>query len=128
MSTIFTKIVNGEIPAHKVYEDDFTLAFLDIRPIQTGQVLVITKQEFESFEELPEDIYLALMKTVQKVAKKIKAELKPLKVGVIIEGFEVPHVHVKLLPINSEEELRNTTPSSPSDDELAAMADKLKID
>tara|TARA_Y100000310_G_C20640496_1_gene793633 strand:+ start:1482 stop:1871 length:390 start_codon:yes stop_codon:yes gene_type:complete len=125
---IFCKIVNGEIPCNKVYEDNYTLAFIDIDPIQPGQILVISKKHVETFEQLEKEDYHALMDTVKKAALKIKSEFKPLRVGVIIEGFEVDHAHVKVFPINSGDELRNL-PSNPEIDHnaLQQMAERLKI-
>lgn len=130
MATIFTKIIEGEIPAHIVYEDEKVIAIMDVNPIQPGHVLVISKKEIPSFEQLEDEDYHALMAAVKKVAEKIREVINPIKVGVIIEGFEVPHTHVKVLPINSEAELRHlpSTDEAPGQDELAAMAEKLKIE
>lgn len=126
--SIFTKIIKGEIPSFKIYEDERTLAFLDIRPIQPGATLVVTKNQVETFEQLPDEDYQALMRTVKLVAMQIKEVLQPKRVGVIIEGFEVAHVHVKVLPINSETELRRLPASDeePNFAELEQMANKLK--
>lgn len=127
--SIFTKIIKGEIPAHKIYEDDLTFAIMDINPIQEGHVLVVTKKQVTAFEQLQDNDYDALMRTVRKVALKIKEVYKPRRVGVIIEGFEIEHVHVKLLPINNEVELRripdlHTTPDHAA---LEEIAKKLRI-
>jgi histidine triad (HIT) family protein len=129
MASLFSRIISGEIPAHIVYEDELTLAFMDIHPIQKGHVLVVSKKEVESFEQLEHDDYHAVMETVQKVAKQIKKVLKPVRVGVIIEGFEVPHAHVKVFPINNETELRQfpNMESEPNHQELAEMAERIKI-
>lgn len=128
MATLFTQIINGDIPSHQVYEDDKTFAFMDINPVRPGHVLVITKAEVVTFEQLNEADYSALMATVQKIAKKIKQELQPARVGVIIEGFDVPHVHVKLIPINNEAELRQTPEAKePDHTALAATAERLRI-
>jgi len=129
MSTIFSKIISGEIPVYRIYEDEKTVAFMDIHPIKPGHVLVIPKVEVAAFEQLEEDDYQALMATVKLVAQKIKSVLKPLRVGVIIEGFEVEHAHVKVLPINSEKELRRLpeTGESADPEQLQQMAERLKI-
>jgi histidine triad (HIT) family protein len=129
--SIFTKIIKGEIPSHKVYEDDRTLAFLDIHPIQPGHTLVITKKQVEDFTMLePEDLG-AWMSTVQKVAHRMK-EVFPEKrrVGVMIEGLDVPHVHAKVFPIDSGVEYRAEPDSSvePNHEELAKMAEKLRFE
>jgi len=127
--TIFTKIIKGEIPSYKIFEDDKVFAFMDIHPIQPGQVLVVTKKPVKTFEQLEEGDYQALMSAVQEVAKKIKEALKPLRVGVIIEGFEVDHVHVKVFPVNNEKELRHLPDQDKEPDFVALeeMANKLKL-
>lgn len=126
--SIFTKIVRGEIPCHKVYEDDRTLAFLDIHPIQPGMTLVISKTQVESFMDLSDEDYTALWTTVRKVARRL-AEAYPDKkrIAIQVEGLDVPHVHVKLLPIDTGAEFRaepnmNAEPHHAS---LAALAKKL---
>ncbi len=128
--TIFTKIIKGEIPCHKVYEDDKTFAFLDIHPIQPGQVLVVTKTPAESFLDLDDEDYVALMQTVRKVAGKLRRVFPDKKrIGVMIEGLDVPHVHVKLLPIDSGDEFRNVPDANAEPDHaaLAKMAAKLAL-
>ena len=127
--SVFTRIIKGEIPCHKVYEDDKTLAFMDIHPIQPGHVLVVPKKQVGHFYDLPEDDYHALMAAVKKVARRLKDvfEDKP-RVGVIIEGFDLPeHVHVKVFPAGSGDELRHSPDMSAEPDHpaLAAMAEKL---
>jgi histidine triad (HIT) family protein len=126
--SLFTKIIKGEIPSHKVYEDDKTLAFMDIYPIQPGAVLVVSKAQVDHFFDLSEVDYQALMATVQKVARKMQLFFTDaLRIGVLIEGFEVPHAHVKLVPLRSEKELRRLPDTSvePNHDELEALAQKL---
>jgi histidine triad (HIT) family protein len=127
--SIFTKIIKGEIPCHKVYEDDKTLAFMDIHPIQPGHVLVVPKKQIGHFFELPDEDYQALMATVKKVATRLKAVFaeKP-RVGIIIEGFDLPdHVHVKVFPAGSGDELRSSPDMSAEPDHaaLAEIAQKL---
>lgn len=128
--SIFTKIIKGEIPSHKIYEDELTYAFMDINPIQPGHVLVITKKQVETFEQLENEDYMALMTTVKKVAEKIREVYNPPRVGMLIEGFEVPHVHVKLVPIHNEVELRRIPDQhhEPDHEALAKEAAKLQID
>ena len=95
--SIFTKIIKGEIPCHKVYEDERTFAFMDIHPIQPGHVLVISKTQVGNFYELDEADYTALFATVQKIAKKLKQVFpEKARIGVMIEWLEVDHVHVML--------------------------------
>jgi histidine triad (HIT) family protein len=105
--TIFTKIIKGEIPCFKIYEDDLTLAFLDIKPIQPGHTLVISKRQIDSVWDLPEEDYRALMDSTKRVANRLH-EMFPekLRIAMIIEGLDVPHAHVKLFPIDNDSEFR----------------------
>ena len=103
--SIFTKIIKGEIPCHKIYEDEKTFAFLDIHPIQPGHVLVVPKKQIANFYELEAADYIAFFNTVKKIAKKLKQEFPAKKkIGVMIEGLEVEHVHAKMFPIDSGQE------------------------
>lgn len=101
MPSIFTRIVNGEIPCHKIAETEDFLAFLDIQPVAKGHTLVIPKKEIDYIFDL-EDQYLAdLMRFAKKVAKAIEAHVPCERIGVAVVGLEVPHAHVHLIPINS---------------------------
>lgn len=100
MSSIFTKLINGEIPSYKVYEDENFLAFLDIRPMVKGHTLVIPKKEVDYLFDMNPDDYTSLLLTAQKVAKGIKKSVPCTKVGMTVIGLEVPHAHVHLMPIN----------------------------
>ncbi|MGZ6005240.1 MAG: HIT family protein [Candidatus Saccharimonadales bacterium] len=125
--SIFTKIIKGEIPAYKIYEDDKTLAFLDIHPAQTGHTLVVPKLQVAEFQDMSEADYQALMASVKKVAQRLKEVLKPKRVGLHVEGFDVPHVHVHVLPINHG--FKDFTPPNPNlepnHDALAELAKTL---
>jgi histidine triad (HIT) family protein len=126
--SVFTKIINGEIPSYKIYEDEKTFAFLDIHPIQPGQVLVVTKNPAEVVWDLPDEDYAALWDTVKKVAARIRETFPSKKrIGVMVEGLDVPHVHVKLFPIDSGDEFRSVPDMSADPDHaaLAEMAQKL---
>jgi histidine triad (HIT) family protein len=101
MSTIFTKIVRGEIPCYKVAEDEQFLAFLDIRPLASGHTLVIPKQEIDYFFDLPDELIGRLMVFSKRVAKGIGKVVSCERVGVSVVGLEVPHAHVHLIPINA---------------------------
>jgi histidine triad (HIT) family protein len=127
--SLFTKIINGEIPSHRVYEDVKTYAFLDINPIQPGHVLVVPKKEVTRFEDLDDEDFVAMMRTVKLVSQRIKQVFNPRRIGVIIEGFEVDHAHVKVFPINNEAELRHIPDpkDAPSQEDLAKMAEKLRL-
>lgn len=126
--SIFTKIIKGQIPCHKIYEDDLTFAFLDIHPIQPGQVLVVPKRQVEFVWDLEPNEYQAVMATAQKVAKKLRAVFPDKSnVAMIVEGLEVPHAHVKVFPFSSEEEFR-TKPdmkAEPNHPALAQIASSL---
>ena len=100
MASIFTKIVNGEIPSYKVAEDDKHYAFLDIFPTAKGHTLVIPKKEVDKYFDLEEDEYLELMRFARKVAKGIEKVIPCNRVGVSVIGLDVPHAHVHLIPIN----------------------------
>ncbi|MDQ2973633.1 MAG: HIT family protein [bacterium] len=129
--SIFTKIIKGEIPCHKIYEDDNTLAFLDIHPFETGQTVVVPKTQINFVWDLESDEYLALMATVQKIGTKLRSVYPNKKrVGVRIEGLDVNnHAHVVVFPFDTSDEFNGHTDSKvdPSHDELAAIADKLRI-
>jgi histidine triad (HIT) family protein len=104
--SIFTKIIKGEIPCHKVYEDDLTLAFLDIHPVQPGHTLVIPKKQIEFVWDLPDEDYQAVMATTKKVARRLREVLPPPYVSERIVGIDVPHAHVQLIPFYTAEDLR----------------------
>lgn len=106
MSSIFTKIVNGEIPAYKIAEDDNYLAFLDMNPNAKGHTLCIPKQEINKLFDMNEEHYLGLMKFSRKVAKALEKTVPCKRVGVAVIGLEVPHVHVHLIPLNEMDEMR----------------------
>lgn len=108
MSSIFTKIVNGEIPAFKVAEDDNFLAFLDVNPNTKGHTLCIPKQEINKLFDMEEEQYMALMSFSRKVAKALEKTVPCKRVGVAVVGLEVPHVHVHLIPINEMDDMRFT--------------------
>lgn len=124
---IFTKIIKGEIPSHKVYEDDKTYAFLDIHPIQPGHTLVIPKIEVEFVWDLPPEDYQALMSTVYKVGNRLKEVLGVPFIGEQIIGVDVPHAHVHVIPFSTVQEFRNVPDMNAEPDHaaLAEMAKKL---
>ncbi len=98
--TIFSKIVKGEIPCHKIYEDALTLAFLDIHPAQPGHALVIPKKQIEFVWDLPEEDYQSLMAAVQKVSMRLREVMGVKFVGARVFGIDIPHAHVHLIPFN----------------------------
>lgn len=101
MSSIYTKIINREIPSSIIYEDDSHIAILDIGPFSKGHTLVIPKKEYVKFYDMPEDEYVELQRIVQKVAKNMKEKLN-CNIGSVIYGEDVQHVHIHLFPINNE--------------------------
>lgn len=125
--SIFTKIIKGEIPCHKIYEDEHTLAFLDIYPAVSGQTVVIPKKQIAFVWDLDEADYQALMDASKKVAHRLRETLGTKYVGVKIEGVDVPHAHVKLYPFNTVTEYNAPQDMSiePDHTVLAEMADKL---
>lgn len=102
MATIFTKIVNGEIPCYKVAEDDRHIAFLDINPVTPGHTLVVPKHEVSYLFDLSDDEYVALELFAKKVAKGLREAMPCKRIGVTVIGLEVPHAHIHLLPITTE--------------------------
>ena len=125
--SIFTKIIKGEIPCHKVYEDEKTLAFMDIHPIRAGHVLVIPKQQVDHLWDLDDETYEAVMMTAKHVAAQMRKILNPVRVGVHVAGLEVPHAHVHLFPFDTVDEFWTRPNSSAESDHaaLAALAEKL---
>lgn len=122
MSSIFTKIINGEIPAYKVAEDDNYLAFLDVNPNAKGHTLCIPKQEINKIFDMEEDHYLGLMKFSRKVAKALEKTVPCKRVGVAVVGLEVPHVHVHLIPLNEMDEMRFINKVKLEKEEFEALA------
>ncbi|MFY8171732.1 MAG: HIT family protein [Sphingobacteriaceae bacterium] len=110
MSSIFSKIIAGEIPAYKVAETDQFIAFLDILPLAKGHVLCIPKKEIDYIFEMEDADYLALMHFSKKVAKGIKQVIPCQKVGVAVIGLEVPHAHVHLIPMNTVQDMNFSNP------------------
>lgn len=106
MASIFTKIVNGEIPCYKVAETDDFLAFLDVNPNAKGHTLCIPKKEVNKIFDLEEDVYIELMRFSRKVALAIEKAIPCKRIGVSVIGLEVPHVHVHLIPLHSMEDAR----------------------
>ena len=105
MASIFTKIVNGEIPCYKIAEDEHHLAFLDVMPIAKGHTLVIPKKEVDYIFDLNEEEYKNLWAFAQKVAKQVKAAIPCVKIGVAVVGLEVPHTHIHLVTMNEIKDL-----------------------
>ncbi|UZT96919.1 HIT family protein [Chryseobacterium fluminis] len=105
MSTIFTKIINGDIPSYKIAEDENFIAFLDAMPLVKGHTLVVPKKEVDLIFDLDSEEYKNLWSFAQKVAKKIKSAVPCVRVGVAVVGLEVPHAHIHLIPLNTVEDM-----------------------
>ena len=101
MDTIFTKIINREIPAYIIAEDDNFIAFLDVFPIAKGHTLVIPKKQVDYIFDLDEETYLGLWKFANMVSEKVKSAIECKRIGVAVIGLEVPHAHIHLVPINN---------------------------
>ena len=123
--SIFTKIIKGEIPCHKIYEDERTLAFLDINPVQPGHTLVIPKKQVEFAWDLDDEDYAAIMQTVKKVALRLREVMDAPHVGEQIIGLDVPHAHVHLIPFRTLSEFRNV-PDKNTEPDNAALSDLAK--
>ena len=122
MASIFTRIVNGEIPCYKVAESDEFLAFLDVNPNSKGHTLCIPKIEVDKIFDLDEETYMGLMRFSRKVAKAIEKTVECKRVGISVIGLEVPHVHVHLIPLHSMEDARFTTKVSLAKEEFESLA------
>jgi histidine triad (HIT) family protein len=105
MSSIFTKIINGEIPAYKIAENDDFIAFLDAMPLVKGHTLVIPKKEVDLIFDLDSEEYKNLWSFAQDVAKKVKSAIPCVRVGVAVVGLEVPHAHIHLIPLKKVEDM-----------------------
>jgi len=125
--SIFTHIINGKIPSHKVYEDDRTLAFLDIYATIPGHTLVVPKKQVEFVWDLEDDDYHALMETARKVARRLRDVLGVAYVGEKVMGTDVPHAHVHLVPFSTPEEYVNSykQTDTPDHEKLAEIAKQL---
>lgn len=127
MPSIFTRIIQGEIPGRILHEDDLCFAMLDIRPLHPGHTLVIPKQEIDQWTDLSADVVAHLMDVAHRIGQAQKQVVDCERVGLMIAGFEVPHTHVHVVPMQSMANLdfRNAD-VSPKADELDAMADRLR--
>lgn len=125
MATIFNKILNGEIPCHKVLEDDRHLALLDIRPIAAGHTLVIPKIDVDYIFDLQDEDLSALMLFAKKAALKVEKAVSCERIGIMVAGLEVPHAHIHLVPMNGVMDLNFANAREVTDADLARTARKI---
>lgn len=127
MASIFSRIVAGEIPCHKVTENDEFFAFLDINPVAVGHILVIPKQEIDYIFDIDDDVLGRMMAFAKQVAKAQKAAIDCKRVGIAVMGLEVPHAHIHLIPIKKESDMYfGGDKLSLSSEELAGIAESIR--
>jgi histidine triad (HIT) family protein len=126
MSSIFTKIINGEIPCYKIAEDDNFFAFLDINPNAKGHTLCVPKKEIDKIFDLEDDLYLGLMQFSKKIAIALEKTVPCNRIGIAVIGLEVPHAHVHLIPLNEMGEMTFKHKVSLTKEEFEALAKSIK--
>ena len=126
MSSIFTKIINGEIPCYKIAEDENYLAFLDVNPNTEGHTLCIPKEEINKIFDMEEEHYLGLMKFSRKIAKALEKTVECKRIGVAVVGLEVPHTHVHLIPLQDMDDMRFQRKVSLTKEEFEALAEAIQ--
>lgn len=127
MASIFTKIINREIPGHIIAEDEQAIAFLDIQPLVKGHTLVVPKKEVDYIFDLEEQDYQHLMSFAKRVAAAVEKTIPCIRIGVSVIGLEVPHTHVHIIPLNRMDDINFSRPKlSPSQEELAEVAELIR--
>ena len=125
MDSVFTKIINNQLPAFKLWENDFFIAILDINPINPGHTLLIPKQQTDYIFDLPDELYSSLWQVVQWISPLIQQAMECKRIGIAVEGFSVPHVHIHLVPVNSGNELNPERSVAASSEQLAIVQNKI---
>jgi histidine triad (HIT) family protein len=125
MSSIFTKIINGEIPCYKITENEDFIAFLDVNPNAKGHTLCVPKQEINKIFDMDEDLYLKLMAFSRKVAIALEKTVPCKRIGVAVVGLEVPHTHVHLIPLQDMEDMRFQRKTSLTSEEFSTLAEDI---
>jgi len=126
MASLFTRIINGEIPCHKILEDGQFLAFLDIRPINQGHTLVIPKKEIDYLFDMEDNLLKEMMIFAKQAARMIQGVVPCKKIGIMVAGLEVPHAHIHLVPIFEVMDLNFARAKTASNEELAKTAEKIR--
>ena len=126
MSSIFTKIIKGEIPCYKIAEDDNFLAFLDVNPNAKGHTLCVPKEEIDKIFDIQDDLYLGLMQFSKQIAVALEKTVSCQRIGMAVIGLEVPHAHVHLIPLNEMDEMRFQKKVSMTKEEFEALAKKIQ--
>ena len=126
MSSIFTKIINGEIPCYKIAEDDHFFAFLDINPNAKGHTLCVPKKEVNKIMDLDEETYMGLMRFARKIGRALEAAVPCKRVGMTVIGLEVPHVHVHLIPLQSMANATFQHKESFTENEFKTIAESIR--
>jgi histidine triad (HIT) family protein len=131
--SIFTQIINGEIPCHKVYEDELTFAFMDIHPFQPGHVLVVPKKQTDQFDELDKPDADAVLATAQKVSRALREAFGTARTVLFVMGYDVPHAHIHLIPSDGPQNIYDAFLTinerqnvNPNHDELASQSEKIR--
>ncbi len=128
MASIFTRIINGEIPCYKVAEDNKYFAFLDINPLTKGHTLVVPKKEVDYIFDLDDETYAGLMLFAKKVGRAIEKEIPCTRIGVVVVGLEVPHAHIHLVPMKTMDDINFKNPKLRlSPEEFTSIAEKISI-
>jgi histidine triad (HIT) family protein len=126
MASIFTKIINGEIPCYKIAEDENYIAFLDVNPNAAGHTLCVPKQEINKIFDMDDDLYLGLMQFSKKIAIALEKAVPCKRIGMAVIGLEVPHVHVHLIPLNEMDEIRFQNKVKLEKEEFEAIAKRIQ--
>ena len=127
MATIFSKIINREIPGYIVAEDEHFIAFLDIMPLVLGHTLIVPKKEVDYIFDMDDEALASMMVFAKRISKAVRKAVPCKRIGVSVIGLEVPHTHIHLVPMNSADDVNFTRPKlSPSKEALASMAEKIK--
>jgi histidine triad (HIT) family protein len=126
MSSIFTKIINGEIPCYKIAEDADFLAFLDVNPNAKGHTLCVPKKEINKIFDIEDDLYLGLMQFAKKIAIALEKTVPCKRIGMAVVGLEVPHAHVHLIPLNEMDEMRFQNKVTMSKEEFELLAKQIQ--